>query len=719
MSVTNNAIKLLSPSNPFKPRFYSSSRNRNTPRLFSATKTHGLLIKHGKFTDTYTWNNVLADYCRWSGLDAAHKLFDEIPQRDAVSWNSLIAGSVLAGSHENAFLLFKKMLRNSLFCNQYTLGSLLKSVSSTFQVLKGFQLHSFVVKTGLDRNVFSGSSLVDMYAKCGSLTEAHLAFESIANPNTVSWNTIISGHAQAGDAITAFSLFREMEIEGLKPDESSFASLLPLLNDCSCYRVMIQLHAKIVKFSCVVDSIVYNAAITAYSECDSLIDSEKVFDDLGGFRDLVTWNSMLGAYANHGYMGEAVKLFMRMQEIRVFLDIYTFTSVISACFECGNINQGRILHAIVVKSGMEGTPSVSNALIGMYIRSSDICSMEDALKCFNSMEFRDNVSWNSILTGFSQNGFSEDALKFFFHMQSVSARVDHYAFSATLRSCSDLAVLQFGQQVHDLVLKSGFGSNEFVSSSLIDLYSKCGIIVDARKSFDESRKDRSVTWNSIIFGYAQQGLGEIALNLFHEMQELAVEVDHITFVGLLSACSHSGLVEEGSKILESIQPVYGIPLRMEHYACGVDLFGRAGHLTEAKELIESMPFKPDSTVWMTLLGACRIHGNMDLASNIGKILLESEPTIHSTYVILSNMYGGFRNWDGRAMMQREMRDRGVTKVPGWSWIEVNKKVHSFNAEDRSHPQAGEIYDSLAALMEEIEIVDFECIEEGSHEIQFG
>ncbi|PKU75926.1 Putative pentatricopeptide repeat-containing protein [Dendrobium catenatum] len=616
-------LKHLLLSNPSQTRYYSSSRGRNTPNLVSAFRTHGFLIKSGKFTDSYTWNNILADYCRWSELDDAQKLFDEIPQRDTVSWNSLIVCNVLRGNYEHACILFGKMLQKRLFCNQYTLKSVLKSVSCTFQLVIGNQLHSFVVKIGLDRNVFSGTALVDMYAKCGSLSDAHLAY------------------------------------------------------------------------------------------------SEKVFEDMVGIRDLVTWNSMLVAYADHGFMGDAVKLFMRMQDIGIAFDIYTFTSVISACFECGQISQGKILHALVVKCGMEGTPSVSNALIGMYIRPNDVCNVEDAVKCFNSIEFRDAISWNSILTGFSQNGFSEDALKFFCHMQAVSVRIDHYAFSATLRSCSDLAVLLFDQQVHGLVLKSGFSSNDFVSSSLIYLYSKCGIIVDAKKSFDESCKDSSMTWNSIIFGYAQHGLGEIALDLFHKMQQLGVKADHITFVGLLSTCSHSGLVKEGSKILKSIQPTYGIPLRIEHYACGVDLFGRAGNLTEAKYLTESMPFEPNSMVWMTLLGACRIYGNMDLASHIAKSLLESEPTVHSTYVILSNMYAGFGYWDGRAMIQREMRDRRVTKVPGWSWIEVNKKLHSFNAEDISHPQSGEIYDSLATLMEEVEIVHYECIEVGRHEILFG
>ncbi|XP_020597258.1 putative pentatricopeptide repeat-containing protein At3g25970 [Phalaenopsis equestris] len=706
MSVSVNAIKVFFFSNPSKTRHFSSSRRSKISPLFSASKTHGFLIKSGTSADIYAWNNVLAGYGRWSGVQAAHNLFDEIPQPDSVSWNSLIAAYALTGNHEQTSRLFQKMLQKSLFCNQYTLGSLLKSVSSSQFPLLGLQLHSFVIKTGLDQNVFSGTALVDMYGKFGKLADAHSAFESIAQPNTVSWNTIISAQAQQGDLTTAISLFRDMEMEGLKPDESSFATLLPLLNDPSCYSMVVQIHAKIVKFGWVVDAIVYNATITAYSECDSLIESEKLFDGMEDIRDSASWNSMLAAYAHHGFMEEAVKLFMKMQKNEIFLDIYTFTSIISACFECGQICQGRILHALVVKSGMEGVLSVSNALIGMYI-----CNTEEALKFFNSMELRDDVSWNSILTGFSQHGFSEDALKFFCHMRSVRARIDHYAFSAALRSCSDSAVLQLGQQIHGQVLKSSFRSNNFVSSSLIYLYSRCGIIVDARKSFDESSKDDSVSWNSMIFGYAQHGHGEVALNLFHEMQELGVEADHITFVGLLSACSHSGLVEEGSKLLESIEPVYGIRLRMEHYACGVDLFGRAGRLAKAKELIESMPFKPDPMIWMTLLGACRVHGNMDLAGPVAKSLIESEPSVHSTYVILSNMCAGLGFWDGRAMMQRAMRDRGVTKVPGWSWIEVNKKVHSFHAEDRSHPQCEEIYDGLEALMDEIEHVDNECNEE--------
>lgn len=593
------------------------------------------------------------------------------------------------------------MMAKGLSFDQYTLGCILKSVASAGQLEFGRQLHSLIVKSGLDGNVFSGSALVDVYAKCGRMGEAYSVFQIMPETNTVSWNALIAGHAGAGEADHAFQMFDRMEREGLMPDEATFASLLTIFDRAPYYHPMLRLHAKIIKYGRAIDAVVYNAAITAYSHCGSIADSRKVFDSMDDGKDLVTWNSMLAAYASCGFAEYAVELFVRMQEAGVVQDMYTFTSVISACFEHGL--QGRVLHALVIKRGLESTTPVSNALIAMYIRSCKNSLMEDAMKCFYLMEFRDSVSWNSILTGFSQNGLSEEALKFFCHMRSASLKIDHYAYSAALRSCSDLAVLQPGQQIHGLVFRSGFGSNDFVASSLIYMYSKCGVIDAARRSFDESHKDNSVTWNSIIFGYSQHGQGRMALDLFSEMQELEVAPDHITFVAIISACSHIGLVDAGSKFLKSMEPIYGIPLRMEHYACGVDLFGRAGHLDESKKLIESMPFEPDAMVWMTLLGACRIHGDMELASYVAKRLIALDPREHSTYVLLSNMFSGFGMWDDRATVQRVMRSRGLTKVPGWSWIEVKNRVHSFNAEDRSHPQAEEIYERLRELMEHIEM----------------
>ncbi|OWM86846.1 hypothetical protein CDL15_Pgr015882 [Punica granatum] len=224
-------------------------------------------------------------------------------------------------------------------------------------------------------------------------------------------------------------------------------------------------------------------------------------------------------------------------------------------------------------------------------------------------------------------------------MSYLLVEIDHYSFSAVLKSCSVLATLQPGQEVHALALKTGFEANEFVAGSLIFMYAKCGIIEDARKSFEETQQDSLVTWNSIIFGYAQHGLGHDALDLFRLMIARKVKPDHITFVAVLTACSHTGLVEEGEKLLQSMDRDYGIPLRMEHYACAIDLFGRSGCIDKAKALIESMPFKPDPMVWKTLLGACRTCGDIELARTVASELLELEPEEHCTYILLSDVYG--------------------------------------------------------------------------------
>lgn len=612
----------------------------------------------------------------------------------------MITGYVNISSYETSFHLLKLMRRDGFMSDQYTFGSVLKGIASMCCVDVGKQVHSLIVKTGFEKNVFSGSALLDMYCKCYKIHDAYAVFECIPERNSVSWNALIAGYAQLGDRETAFTLFGCMGREGVVPDDGTFASLLTLLDEPRYYKLTAQVHAKIIKFNRVYDVVTCNATITAYSECGSIDDSEVVFEKAACIRDLVTWNSMLAAYVvrNHGVV--ALKLFIEMQRLRIEGDLYTYTSIISGSAEPDDLCRGKCMHGLVIKKGFEQATPVCNSLIAMYLKV-DRKNLENAVKLFDSMECKDSVSWNSILTGFSQNGLSEEALKCFDRMRRTPLGIDHYAFSAVLRSCADLATLQLGQQVHVLALKSGVESYEFVVSALIFMYSKCGIIEDARQSFDENPKDNTVTWNSIIFGYAQHGHGKTAIDLFSEMLETKAKPDHITFVAVLTACSHIGLVTEGSELLKSMETDYGIPPRMEHYACGVDLFGRAGRLNEAKDLVESMPFEPDAMVLKTLLGACRIKGDIELASQVAKHLLDLEPEEHCTYVLLSNMYGCLGRWDESGNIKKVMRERGVRKVPGWSWVEVKNDVHAFNAEDQFHPQCEEIYKTLGELVEEI------------------
>lgn len=668
--------------------------------LSKVLNIHCHSIKLGTISDVYTANVILNGYTRCWEMPVAHKLFDEMPHRDTVSWNTLIAGLVNCGEFEGAVEVLRAMRRGGMSIDGYTFGSILKGVACALRPGVGEQLHSVILKMGLSENVYCGSALLDMYAKSQRVWDAFVILQHMHEPNSVVWNALISGFSQNKDQEMAFWLLGCMEREGVKPDDGTFAPLLTLLDGPDFHRHTMQIHAKVIKSGLESKNTVCNATITSYSECGSIQDAKRVFDGSFLMQDIVTWNSMLAAYLVHGREGSAFKLFVHMQHVGFEPDIYTYTSMISACFEESQKNMGICLHGLVIKRGLEISVPISNALIAMYLKL-DNRSMEEALCIFEAIESKDRVSWNSILTGYSQFGLSEDTLKLFAHMRYLLVEIDQYSFSAVFKSCSDLATLQLGQEVHALALKMGFESNEFVAGSLIFMYSKCGIIEDARKSFEETQQDSSVTWNSIIFGYAQHGLGHDALDLFRLMIGKEVKPDHITFVAVLTACSHIGLVEEGENFLNSMEQDYGIPLRMEHYACAIDLFGRSGCIDKAKALVESMPFKPDPMVWKTLLGACRTCGDIELARTVASQLLELEPEEHCTYILLSDMYGNLGKWGKKAEIKRLMRERGVRKVPGWSWIEVQNEVHAFNAEDHSHPHCKEIYFVLVGLMEEI------------------
>ncbi|XP_057415189.1 putative pentatricopeptide repeat-containing protein At3g25970 [Lotus japonicus] len=672
--------------------------------LLGLKASHCLAIKLASIADLYTANNIITAYSKCSELTLAHQLFDEMPHRDTVSWNVMVSGYVNAGYLETAWKLLGAMRSSGLALNNHTFGSTLKGVGRGCRIELGQQLHSVMLKMGFTENVFSGSALLDMYAKCGRVADAFAVLRSMPERNYVSWNALIAGYSQVGDRDMAFWMLRCMELEGVGIDDGTVSPLLTLLDDVEFCRLAMQLHCKIVKHGLESFNTVCNATITAYSECCSLQDAERVFDGAVAYRDLVTWNSMLGAYLLHEKEDLAFKVFIDMQHFLFEPDAYTYTGIASACSAQKHKSLGKSLHGLVIKRGFEDSVPVSNALIAMYLRFDNRC-MEDALRIFFSMDVKDCCTWNSVLAGYAQVGLSEDALNLFVQMRSLVIEIDHYTFSGVIRSCSDLATLQLGQQVHVLSLKVGFDTNKYVGSALIFMYSKCGILEDARKSFEATSKDNAILWNSIIFGYAQHGQGNIALDLFYLMREKKVKPDHITFVAVLTACSHNGLVEEGSYFMQCMESDYGIAPRMEHYACAIDLYGRAGCLEKAKALVETMPFEPDGMVLKTLLGACRSCGDIELASQVAKSLLELEPEEHCTYVLLSDMYGRLKMWDQKASITRLMRERGVKKVPGWSWIEVKNKVHAFNAEDHSHPQCDEIYILLQQLKEGTKLFD--------------
>jgi pentatricopeptide repeat protein len=450
------------------------------------------------------------------------------------------------------------------------------------------------------------------------------------------------------------------------------------------------------------DISVENTLVTMYAKGGSIDDARKVFERMHK-HDRVSWNAIIAGYSQTGNNEVALKLFQSMRHAGMDLDYITFTCVLGVCANLEALEFGKLVHATILKAGFVSNAFVSNAIVTMYAKCRNI---EAAEKMFQHLSFRDVVSWNAMITGFDQNECGEEALKCLCQMQRSGMKPNEFTFISVLSSCANLAALEQGRQVFACVIKARFDSDVSVANTLLTMYAKCGRIKDSHKIFDKMFNRNVVTWNAIIARYAQHGYGMEARYLFEQMQSEGMKPDEITFIGVLSACSHVGLLDEGRWYFDSMTHGHGIIPRAEHYACMVDLLGRAGCLKEAEEFIYKMAFQPSALVWRTLLGACRVYGNMQLGKRAAEHLLELEPNDAASYVLLSNIYAAAGRWDDRAKIIKMMKDRDVKKEPGRSWIEVKSRVHTFVVEDRSHPQMSDIYAKLDELTRQIEQVGY-------------
>lgn len=444
---------------------------------------------------------------------------------------------------------------------------------------------------------------------------------------------------------------------------------------------------------------VNNVLVTLYGRNGFLGEAKRVFYGMGEeLRDEVSWNSMIVAYGQHREGAKALALFKEMIGRGFVVDMFTLASVLTAFTCLTDLVGGLQFHGKLIKTGFHQNSHVGSGLIDLYSKCGN-GSMLNCKKVFEEIPWPDLVLWNTMISGYSQNEeFSEEALECFKQMQRVGYRPDDCSFVCVISACSNLSSPSQGRQVHALSIKSDIPSNRIsVNNALIAMYSKCGNLWDARRLFDRMAEHNTVSLNSMIAAYAQHGLGMESLLLFEHMMEVNLAPTSITFISVLSACAHTGKVHEGKKYFNMMKEKFGIEPEAEHYSCMIDLFGRAGKLTDAEKLIETMPFNPGSIGWAALLGACRMHGDMELAVKAANQFLLLEPSNAAPYVMLANMYAKAGKWEDVATVRKLMRDRGVKKKPGCSWIEVKKRVHVFVAEDSSHPMIKQIHEYLEEM----------------------
>eukprot|EP01018_Ginkgo_biloba_P036698 Gb_40436 [translate_table: standard] len=647
--------------------------------------------------DVFSWTSMIAGYSKGGSMEYARQLFDEMPEQNVVSWNAMIAGYAQHGYGEEALKLFCRMRWTVLNSDQFTFASVLGLCASLEDRELGKQMHVHITKTGFESDVSVGNALATMYAKCRKIESAQNVFDKMAERNVVTWNVMIAGYANQGCNKTSLKMFWEMQQACIKPTQLTFVSVLSACASLLALEPGKQVHAYIIRTGFESHVPVGNSFVTMYAKCRCIENARHVFDKIPD-RDLVSWNAMIAGYVQQDCGEEALNLFCQMQRVYVKPDQFTLASVLSGCASSETMEHGKQLHAQIIKIGFRFHVCVSNALVTMYAKCQ---SIENARLTFDELPERNMVSWNAMIAGYAQHGHAEEALELFYELQKSSMTPEQFTLAIVLSACATLAVGDYGKQVHSYIIKSGRDSVS-VDNALITMYAKCGIIEDSHGVFHKMPEQDIVSWNAMVGGYAQHGYAKEAIHIFEAMLKAGINPDHITFIGILCACSHAGLVDEGCHYFDSMSRDHTITPRLKHYACMIDLLGRAGLLDKAESFIHSMPFEPDASVWWALLSASRVHGNMQLGKHAAEFLFELEPENPAIYVLLSNIYAVAGRWDDVAKVRKLMKDRGVKKKPGCSWIMVKNKAHVFVVDNRSHPQTEVVYSLLDRLAQQME-----------------
>ncbi|RCV25546.1 hypothetical protein SETIT_5G175500v2 [Setaria italica] len=586
--------------------------------------------------------------------------------------------------------------------------ALLTAAAAAGDLLSGASLHTRYAKAHIPPTTFLANHLLLFCSRLALPALARRLFDEMPLPNVFSHNALLAAHAPlrahprpgrlaafaSALAADALRLLSTMRRGGLVVDGFTVSSAVSAVTGIASVA---QLHAYAVVSGLGSYVSVRNSLMSGYGKGRLLEEVERVFADMGGsVHNHVSWNCMIAVYGQHGHGRKAMELFQGMARQGFTADACTLASVLSAFATAKDMVAGTGLHCRLIKSKFTRDPHVASGLVDLYAKCG---SVQDTWKAFSEVDKPDLVLWNTLISGYSlHEDFSEEALLSFRAMQRAGFCPDDCSFVCVTSACSNISSPSQGQQQHGLVIKSDIRSNKIsVHNAMITLYSRCGNVNEAKMLFDRMTERNTVSYNSIIAGLAQHGHTAEALKFFEGMLNSEFEPTGITFISVLSACAHTGKVDEGWDYFNSMKQKYDIEPCEEHYSCMIDLLARAKKFEEAEELIMKMPFSLSSVGWTSLLGACRTHGNMELGARAAKEILHLSPSNASAPVMLSNMYASAGKWEETAKIRKLMRDQGIRKKPGCSWIELGRAVHIFVANEVSHPRIKEVHRFLEVM----------------------
>ncbi|XP_043709343.1 putative pentatricopeptide repeat-containing protein At3g18840 [Telopea speciosissima] len=633
-------------------------------QLIHLYSQNGLLVEARQLFDTlpernvFTWNAIIYAYIKNQDLSEAQALFNFAPHKDSVTYNSMISGYASSNGLETAHArqLIYEMQQKGIWIDEFTLTTMLNVTANLSVPSDGEQLHAYMIKTANDLNQFAVSSLIDMYSKCGCFEEACRVFHVCSVSNLVSKNAMVAACCREGRMEMALDLFWRV----------------PEIND------------------------------------------------------IVSWNTLIAGYVRNNYGEEALKLLVHMGENGIRWSEHTFTSVLSACSSLKSLKHGKEIHAWILKNGLSSNPFISSGIVDVYSKCDNIHyaelahaafgeenafsitslivghssqgNMLEARRLFDSLAEKNPVVWTALFSGYLRIRQCEPVFELLREFLEKEKHVpDALILVSVICVCAIQAALDPGKQIHAYILRMHIEIEEKLSSALIDMYAKCGQIKYAKQNFQRVPGRDQVVYNAMIAGYAHHGFENDAIQLFEEMLEKDIRPDRITFIALLSACRHAGLVEAGEKYFGSMTKCYSLSPEIDHYSCMIDLYGRANKLDKAMTFMREIPIKLDAVIWGTFLNACRINGNIALAREAEEELLRIEEDNGARYVQLANAYAAEGNWSEMGRIRRKMRGREAKKLAGCSWIYLGNKVNIFTSGDRSHQEAETIYTTLVNL----------------------
>ncbi|KAK9706126.1 hypothetical protein RND81_07G105600 [Saponaria officinalis] len=587
------------------------------------------------------------------------------------------------------------------------------------------QIHAQFIKTGLCNTQFALSKLIEFCAinPAGDLDYAVSIFDAIDEPNTLIWNTVIRGQSLKSCCVSVLDWYVRMISSGGEPNSYTFPFVLKAIAKSGFVREGEQIHGHVLKFGVELDVYVNSSLINMYAQNGELGNAQKVFDEsphrnpvsftalITGYvskgrfkdacvlfdeipvKDVVSWNAMIAGYAQSGQFNKSLDFFREMLSTGVTPDESTMLSVLSACAQSGSLELGKWVGSWIERNGLRTKLRLVNALIDMYAKCGDL---ETARTLFEGLPQKDRISWNVMIGGYTHQSFHIDALTLFRKMLELRVEPNDVTFLSVISACAHLGALDYGKWVHVYIDRNFKHLSNIIAlkTSLIDMYAKCGDINAAKQIFDDMETKSLSSWNALLIGLAMHGGAIDALDLFSKMVADGIKPDDITFVGILSACSHAGFVDLGRQYFNSMTHEHKISPKLHHYGCMVDLLSRAGLFDEAEELICSMPMKPDGAIWGSLLASCKLHNKIELAEKVANYLFEIEPNNPGPYIVLSNIYAKASRWDDVARIRTRLNDRGMKKIPGCTSIEVGNIVHEFLVSDKLHPQSADIYEML-------------------------